>query len=191
MNKVLASLLLGFFGLVNAQTQTTPNLITSGTSHTWTGVTTGSLPSGCATAGPCPGGPTPLYDPSSNSINFSYNANATVAQSIAINQALANAGAGVKINGYNYSYDVRNMNGDNRQGGVDTLVVKQMLLAPNGSTLLSSTQTHNTKFEWQTVSGTQTANTPIELSNASTLKFTMTGGDNGYWVVTSVHRFAT
>lgn len=182
MKRLLAILLLGFSSLVSAQTeQTTPNLITSGTTHTWTGVTTGSVPTGCATAGPCPGGPTPLYDPSTNTVHFSYNANATVAQTIAINNALANAGAGVKIGGYNYSYDVRNMNGDNRQGGVDTLNVYQSLIATNGSTLLSSQQTYNTKFEWQSISGSQTANTPIELADASRLSFKIVGGDNGYW----------
>jgi hypothetical protein len=162
-------------------TQTTPNLITSGTTHTWTGVTTGAIPQGCATAGPCPGGPAPIYDPSTNSISFSYNANATVAQTIAINNALANAGAGVKINGYSYSYDVRNMNGDNRQSGTDTINVYQNLVSTTGASLLSSQQTYNTKFEWQTVAGLQTANTPIEMANASYLSFKMVGGDNGYW----------
>lgn len=177
MKKFLAILLLGFSSLVSAQTeQTTPNLITSGTTHTWTGVTTGSLP-----ANYMPGGPTPIYDPSTNTVSFSYNANATVAQSIAINNALGNAGAGVKINGYNYSYEVRNMNGDNRQGGVDTLNVYQSLIGTNGATLLSSQQTYNTKFEWQTVSGSKTATTPIEMANASYLSFKMVGGDNGYW----------
>jgi hypothetical protein len=182
MVKYLAIVLLGFSSLVNAQTeQTTPNLITSGTNHTWTGVTTGSLPTGCATAGPCPGGPTPLYDPSTNTISYSYNSQATVAQTIAINNALANAGAGVKIGGYNYSYQIRNMNGDDRQGGVDTLVVKQAIVGTNGSTLLSSSQTYNTKFEWTSVTGAQTASTPIDMIDASYLRFSATGGDNGYW----------
>ena len=177
MKRILAILLLGFSCFVGAQTeQTTPNLIKSGTTHTWTGVTTGTLP-----ANYMPGGPSPIYDPSTNTVTFSYNANATVAQTIAINNALANAGAGVKINGYNYSYDIRNMNGDNRQGGTDTLNVYQSLVGTNGSTLLSSQQTYNTKFEWQSVSGSKTATTPIELANASYLSFKMVGGDNGYW----------
>jgi hypothetical protein len=176
MKRILAILLLGF-SCAQAQTvQTTPNLITSGTTHTWTGVTTGTLPSNYM-----PGGPTPIYDPSTNTTSFSYNANATVAQTIAINNALANVGAGIKINGYNYSYDVRNMNGDNRQGGVDTLNVYQSLIGTNGATLLSSQQTYNTKFEWQSVSGTQTANNPIAMADAARLTFKMVGGDNGYW----------
>lgn len=182
MNKILAIVLLGFSSLLNAQTQqTTPNLITSGTNHTWTGVTTGSVPTGCATAGPCPGGPTPLYDPSTNTINFSYNANAYVGQTMAINQALAGVGAGVKIGGYNYSYDIRNMNGDNRQGGIDTITVAQVLRGANNSSLLSSNQYYNTKFEWQTVTGSKTAVNPINISDATYLQIGITGGDNGYW----------
>jgi hypothetical protein len=177
MKRLIALFAALVVSTVGAQTvQTTPNLITSGTSHTWTGVTTGALP-----ANYMPGGPTPIYDPSSNSVTFSYNANATVAQTIAINNALANAGAGVKINGYDYKYDIRNMNGDNRQGGTDTLTVTQSLVGTNNAVLLSSSQVHNTKFEWKTVSDTVVATNPIALANASYLKFSMTGGDNGYW----------
>ena len=154
--------------------QTTPNVITSGTNHTWTGVTTGTLP-----ANYMPGGPAPIYDPSTNTITFSYNASAYVGQTIAVNQALS--GTGVKINGYNYSYDIRNMNGDNRQPGTDTLLVAQALRGANNSLLLSSQQYYNTRFEWQSVSGTRTAATPINLADATYLQVGIQGGDNGYW----------
>lgn len=168
--------------VAGAQTvQTTPNLITSGTSHTWYGVTTGAVPAGCATAGPCPGGPTPIYDPATNMITFSYNANASVGQTLAINQALANVGAGVKINGYAYSYDVRNMNGDDRQPGIDTFTVSQLLRGPANSVLLSSSQYYNTKFEWKTVTGTKVATTPYNIADTSYIQFGVTGGDNGFW----------
>lgn len=176
MRKILAILLLGF-SCAQAQTvQTTPNLITSGTTHTWSGVTTGTLPSNYM-----PGGPTPIYDPSTNTVSFSYNSNAYVGQVIAINNALANAGAGVKINGYNYSYDVRNMNGDDRQPGIDTFTVAQALRGANNSVLLSSNQFYNTKFDWKTVSGSKTATNPINMADATYLQIGITGGDNGYW----------
>ena len=179
MKKILAILLLGF-SCAQAQTvQTTPNLITSGTTHTWTGVTTGSLPTGCATAGPCPGGPAPLYDPSTNTINWSYNANAYVGQVKWVNQALQ--GTGIQINGYSYSYDVRNMNGDNRQSGTDTLLVSTALRGVNNSVLLSSTEYYNTKFEWRSVTGIKTATTPYALGDVTYLQVGMQGGDNGYW----------
>ncbi len=176
--------MLGFSSVyaqtVTAET-TTPNLITSGTNHTWTGVTTGTIPAGCATAGPCPGGPSPIYDPSTNTISFSYNSNAYVGQTIAINNALANVGAGIKINGYNYGYEVRNMNGDDRQGGVDTFTIATALRGANNSVLLSSSQYFNTKFEWTTYTGTRTASTPINMADATYLQIGITGGDNGFW----------
>jgi hypothetical protein len=122
MKRFLAIALLGLSSFVTAQTvQTTPNLITSGTNHTWYGVTTGTVPSGYM-----PGGPQPIYDPSTNTISISYGS-ASAGQTYAINQALANAGAGVQVNGYNYSYEVRNMNGDDRQPGIDTFTVSQLL----------------------------------------------------------------
>ena len=178
MKKFLAILLLGFSSVyaqtVNAVT-TTPNLITSGTTHTWYGVTTGALPSNYM-----PGGPTPIYDPSTNTISFSYGS-ASVGQVTAINQALANVGAGVKINGYTYSYDVRNMNGDDRQPGIDTFTVSQLLRGPQNSVLLNSSQYYNTKFEWKTVTGTKTATTPYNIADTSYIQFGISGADNGYW----------
>lgn len=182
MKNFLAILLLGLSSLVTAQTvQTTPNLITSGTNHTWTGVTTGSIPAGCATAGPCPGGPSPIYDPSTNTISFSYNASAYVGQTIAINNALASVGAGIKINGYNYGYEVRNMNGDDRQSGIDTFTVGTALRGANNSVLLSHNQYFNTKFDWTAYSGTRTAAATINPADATYLQIGITGGDNGYW----------
>jgi hypothetical protein len=185
MKHFLAIILLGLSSFVSAQTvETTPNLITSGTSHSWYGVTTGALPTGCGSnndGGACSGGPQPLYDPTTNTISFSYNTSASVGQTYAINQALANVGAGVQINGYNYSYDVRNMNGDNRQPGTDTFTVSQLLRGPANSVLLSSSQFHNTKFEWKTVSGVRTAATPYNIADTSYIQFGITGGDNGFW----------
>jgi len=185
MKKFLAILLLGLSSLVTAQTvQTTPNLIKSGTNHTWYGVTTGTLPGGCSAGGsgaPCSGGPAPIYDPATNTVSFSYNSNASVGQTYAVNQALASVGAGVKVNGYTYSYDVRNMNGDDRQPGIDTFTVSQLLRGPQNSVLLSSNQFYNTKFEWKTVTGNKVATTPYNIADTSYIQFGISGGDNGYW----------
>lgn len=176
IKRYLAILLLGVSSVFAQTVQTTPNLITSGTTHTWTGVTTGNLP-----ANYMPGGPTPIYDPNTNTVTFSYNSNAYVGQTIAINNALAGVGAGVKINGYSYGYDVRNMNGDNRQPGTDTFTVATALRGVNNSVLLSHNQYFNTKFEWTTYTGTKTASTPINMADATYLQIGVTGGDNGFW----------
>lgn len=175
IKRVLAILLLGVSSVFAQTVQTTPNLITSGTTHTWYGVATGTLPSNYT-----PGGPTPLYDPATNMITFSYGS-ASVGQTKAINQALANAGAGVKIGGYTYSYDVRNMNGDDRQPGIDTFTVSQLLRGPQNSVLLNSSQYHNTKFEWKTVTGSRTATTPYNIADTSYIQFGISGADNGFW----------
>jgi hypothetical protein len=176
MKRLIALFAALVVSIAGAQTvQTTPNLITSGTSHTWYGVTTGTLPSNYM-----PGGPQPIYDPSTNTVSFSYSS-ASIGQTYAVNQALASVGAGVKINGYTYSYDVRNMNGDDRQPGTDTFTVSQLLRGPSNSVLLSSSQYHNTKFEWKTVTGTKTATTPYNMADTSYIQFGVSGSDNGYW----------
>ena len=176
MQRYLAILLLGVSSVFAQTVQTTPNLITSGSTHTWSGVTTGTLPSNYM-----PGGPTPIYDRNTNTVTFSYNANAYVGQVIAINNALAGVGAGVKINGYSYGYEVRNMNGDDRQSGVDTFTVATALRGQNNSVLLSHNQYFNTKFDWTAYSGTKTATTPYNASDVTYLQIGITGGDNGYW----------
>ena len=156
-----------------AQTQTTPNLITSGQNHTWSGVTTGTLPGNYM-----PGGPTPIYDPNTDTITFSYG-NASVGQVMWINQALS--GTGIQVNGYNYSYEVRNMNGDDRQGGIDTFTVSTVLRGLNNSSLLSHNRSFNTKFDWTSYSGTRTAATPYNLADVTYLQIGITGADNGFW----------
>ena len=177
IKRYLAILLLGVSSVFAQTVQTTPNLLTSGTNHTWYGVTTGSVP---ANYMPSNSTSAPRYDPSTNTVYFSYGS-ASIGQTYAVNQALAGVGAGVKVNGYTYSYDVRNMNGDDRQPGVDTFTVSQLLRGPQNSVLLSSNQTHNTKFEWKTVTGTRTATTPYNIADTTYIQFGVSGADSGFW----------
>jgi hypothetical protein len=157
---------------------TTPNLITSGSSQTWTGLGgVGTRPTDCCTS---LSGSQPLYDPATNTIHFSYG-QATVAQTIAINNALANVGAGVAVNGYNWSYDIRNNNQGSGQNGVDTLSAYSYMTNTANQVILSNTQTINTKIDWQTYSGTQTASTPQSLTNLNKLGIQFTGKDYGFW----------
>jgi len=177
MKKILTILLLGLFISVGAQTvETTPNQITSGTTHTWTGATTGPLPPGYM-----PGGPQPLYDPSTNTIHFSYG-QATVAQTFAINQALQNAGAGITVQGYSYSWDIRNMNGDNRQGGIDTLTATVNTYAANNSTIRrTDSWIYSTKIDWTTFSGIINYANPGPVSDFGNLTVQFSGKDGGFW----------
>lgn len=172
----MKSLIALFAALVvsvaGAQTvQTTPNLVGS---TPWTGVVTGAHPQNC-----CSGGPNPLFDPATNIVHFSYG-QATVAKTIAINNALQ--GTGVQVNGYNWSYEARNMNGlMGGQGGVDTLTATSQMTSNTGAVVLSNTRTHNTSFDWTTFSGTQTATTPSTLGNLGNLSISFSSRDSGFW----------
>jgi hypothetical protein len=155
---------------------TTPNLITSGTGHTWTGISiTGPLPTDAM-----PGGPGALYDPNTNTIHFSYG-QSTVAQTYAINQALANSGSGIQVQGYNYSWEINNLNYDNRQPGTDTLTARVITFDPAGNIRRNDSWTYNTKFDWTTFSGSVNYFTPGPTSEFGNLRVEFSGVDSGFW----------
>jgi hypothetical protein len=174
MKQFLAIILLGLSSFVSAQTvETTPNQITSGTTHTWTGTTTGTLPPGAM-----PGGPGALYDPATNTIHFSYG-QATVAQTMVLNRILS--GTGIQVNGYNWSWQINNNNYDNRQGGTDTLTASILTRNSSNFTVHTFTQNYNAKFDWTTFSGTQTYSTPYQLSGLNNIRVQFSGVDSGFW----------
>ena len=169
---------LSIVGLsASAQTEeTSANLITSGSGHTWTGISiTGPLPTDAM-----PGGPGALYDPNTNTIHFSYG-QATVAQTYAINQALANSGSGIQVQGYNYSWDINNLNYDNRQGGTDTLTARVITFDPTGNIRRNDSWTYNTRFDWTTFSGSVNYITPGSPSDFGNLRVEFSGVDSGFW----------
>lgn len=166
-----------FSNYSNSQTidYTTGNLIIN---NNWSGV--GAYAPAQAGMLSNPAGSAPLYDTATDTIRFSYG-QATVKQSIAVNQALATAGSGIQVNGYSWGYDVRNMNYDNRQGSVDTLNVVSYLNSSTGSTVASASQIHNTKFEWTNFSGTQILSASAVTSSLSSVGISFSGRDTGYW----------
>jgi hypothetical protein len=166
-----------------AQTvETTPNLITSGTTHTWTGVTTGSYSVACPPGGgACSGGPGALYDPNTNTIYFSYG-QSTAAQTFAINQALANSGSGIVVQGYNYSWDILNNNNYRTdQSGTDTIIARVITFDPTGAIRRTDSWTYNTKFDWTTFSGSVNYVTPGPTSEFGNLRVEFSGSDSGFW----------
>ncbi len=170
----------------------TPNLIGNGVgtgSGQWSGMSAYSQLNGqhpIAVFGCCTSfGTGPFFDSSTGSPNgqsgqfiWSYG-QATVSQIIAVNQALS--GSGIQINGYNWGYEVRNMNGDDRQGGVDQLTATTFLKHTNGSVLLSDTRTYNTKQEWNWHGGTVTATSPYALADVGQVGIQFTAMDSGFW----------
>ena len=194
---VAAILFAAFSAAAPAQTtETTANLITNqpGISGTgvWTGIggysqLNGQHPTtlwGCCTSY---SGSAPFLDTSttngngqSGQIIWSYG-QSTVQQIIAINQALMGVGAGIQISGYNWGYDVRNMNGYSTQGGIDTLTATTFMTNSAGVTILSDTRTYNTQMDWTRFSGTVAAATPVDLANAGNVGVSFSSRDAGFW----------
>jgi hypothetical protein len=188
---------LSIVGLTaSAQTiETTPNLVTNIRAGSGTGVWLGTGGNsqldgvhpidlwGCCTSY---SGSSPFFDTSqtngngqSGQIIWSYG-NVAVNHIVAINQALS--ASGLQINGYNWSYDVRNNNGGSGQAGVDTLTATSRLWNSTYNTvLLQQSRTHNTTMDWTTFSGTVTAATPHPLANVGNLQLEFRGGDSGFW----------
>jgi hypothetical protein len=133
-------------------------------------------------------GSSPFFDTSttngngdSGQIIWSYG-NVAVNYIIGINTALANAGTGIQINGYNWRYDVRNMNGGSGQSGVDTLTATSRLWnSTYTSVLLQQSRTHNTTMDWTTFSSTVTAATPYPLASVGNLALEFRASDSGFW----------
>ena len=150
--------------------ETTPNLI----GNTWNNVITGPHPHNC-----CTGGPAPLYDPNTNTIHFSYGQTA-VHQVIGINTALQ--GTGIQINGWNWGYDLRNMNGwAGGQGGTDTINATSFITNDSGQIVQQSDQFYNTQFDWTRFSGTENLNSPLLLGNNVRLGIQFVSSDSGFW----------
>jgi hypothetical protein len=162
--------------------ETTPNLITSGQNHTWTGISTGSYTLACPpNGGACSGGPGAMYDPNTNTIYFSYG-QSTAAQTFAINQALANSGSGIQVQGYNYSWDILNNNNYRTdQSGTDTIIARVITFDPTGAIRRTDSWTYNTKFDWTTFSGSVNYVTPGPTSEFGNLRVEFSGSDSGFW----------
>ena len=150
-------------------TETSPNLIT----NTWNNVTNGTHPNDC-----CTGGPGPLYDQNTNTIHFSYGLTA-VHQVIGLNTALQ--GTGIQVNGWNWAYDLRNMNGSGGQNGTDTISATSFITNSSGQIVQQSDQYYNTQFDWTRFSGTEILNTAIPVANNVNLGIQFVANDGGYW----------
>ena len=176
MKQLFALMLALVVTLGLAQTSTTSNLVNP---NAWTGQSmSGAIntnprnPLGCCT------GNTAYVDTGNQQagggIYFSYN-QATVQQTIAINNALQ--GSGVQISGYNYYWNYWN-NGYN----AGTLTGNIALTAPNGATLQSYNYSMGaTAAAWTPMSGTQTFTNSYALSAVSGLRISFTGHDNRGW----------
>ena len=152
----------------------TGNVLNLGSGLPWSNTVTGA-------AGGFNGGNVPAYNPGTGNIIFGY-MQATVSQTVAINTALANAGTGIQIGGYKYSWQINNdlYNGGGNRG---TLTGNVSLTSPTGSVLESFnynySQTNTPSFT--TFSGTQLFNNRYDTTSAGNLVVSFTGKDQNWW----------
>ena len=165
--------------LVAGQTYITDNLV-GNTGGAWSGCYTNTSGSfwGGTNGGPCPG-----YDSSSGQIIFSYG-QYTLSQTIAINQALVAAGSGLQVNGYSYSWWVKNSNINGQQpGGYDSIAHIDVNLYSNSGSLLVGDRYNYGYYlpDWTVFSGTRTYDNPYSLASVGNLQLSVTAKDSGFW----------
>jgi hypothetical protein len=142
------------------------------TVNSWTGTVQGQN-------GGYSGGTTPAFNPNTNTIIFGYTT-ASATQTIAINQALAASGTGIKIGGYTYSWSINNDSATDQYGTLSSTV---SLKDTSGSTL----QSYITNYPQMTgvgfipYSGTQWFPQDYSLSSVSDLELKFTGKDAKFW----------
>jgi len=144
---------------------TTDNLLKQGVGS-WSNTVQGQ-------AGGLSGGPTPAYNPGTDTIIFSYTKQ-QVAQQIAINQALQNSG--LALIGYGYSWQIGNYG---QNSGTLTGVVD---LKKGNNVLESYTHSYGPQqSDFITYSGLQPFSKSYPLSAVDTLSLTWTGQDATFW----------
>ena len=143
--------------------------------------------SGCATYlptriwGGTSGGPCPNVGVNGTGINFSYGL-VTLAQTIAINQALQ--GTGLQVNGYNYSWNVKNANiNDQQPGSYDPIAsITVGIKDKTGKVLENDVYNYGYRLtNWVNFHGTRTFTNPYAASTLGSLDLSVTSKDNQYW----------
>ena len=158
------------------QAQTTSNLINpAGTAWGIPGNQVMGISGITAVEGVGPTTGSAYYNSETNTIRFGYNSS-TVAQTIAINQALS--GTGIQVGGFSWNYQW--MNGGYSSG---TLQSNISMTSSTGAVLQSRNFVHGVQAttDWQTESGTHTFNA-YPLSSLGNLSMSFTGQDDRFWM---------
>ena len=162
-------------GLALSSTGNVLNLATSIFAGTppWSGTVSGA-------AGGMNGGPGPAYNFWTGNIIFSYGLS-TASQMVAINTALAIAGTGIQLSGYQYSWQIHN-DLNNWASNRGTLTGNVSLIGSTGSVLESFNYNYNQNLpSLTTFSGTQFFNSRYDPSALSGINVSFTGRDQNFW----------
>ncbi len=150
---------LSFSFYCNAQDLlTSPNIITNQWSNTVPGVSGGNR-----------GGNVAGFDPTTNTIMFGYTQQ-TVGQRIALE------GTGIKLHGYNYSFEYNN-SGFSRGYLAGSII----LLDKDNKSLDTNAFSLNATEGWKQVNATRNFSNQYSLDYARTLSVNFTGKDDRYW----------
>lgn len=167
------------FSYSNAQEISTTGELITNTQSAWQGCSTATSGAfwGGNSGGPCPG-----ID-SSGQIIFSYG-EYTLSQTTSLATALANSGSGLQINGYDYSWWVKNSNINGTQpGGYDTTArIGVTLYNRDGSIAESDLYDYGYYLPgWTRFSGVRNYSSPYSLSQVDNITLSVTSRDDGYW----------
>ena len=174
-----------FTSYSNAQVDpTTGNLINSGTAPTDTtsiwnnGVYVNQLCFYAGEPGNC--GPNPSIR-NGGIINFSYGT-ADLNQVININTALASAGTGVQVSGFNFGFMAKNGNGWDG-GQQDYLAAYVKLYGAGGNQIANYdySSATNKLYNWTNFNFSETFASPYIASTLSTAQVGFVGRDNNFW----------
>jgi hypothetical protein len=165
-------LALCFSGYSNAQDYVSDNLV----NDTWYGTINNTTVTGGEGSHTQSSGPTPIYNPDTNTITWSYS-QTSVLNIIGINAALSAAGTGIRISGYNYSWEYYNQ--DFSRGFLSATTQQYGL---NGTLLEQySYQMPQTTSGWTQFSGTQNYTNQYELTQLGDFYLYFTGRDDRFW----------
>jgi len=160
------------------------------TTSTWQNAGTIGEPLTCwspGDSGYC--GPLPMvsaWGEGSNIINFSYQLT-DLYQVVNIGAALANAGTGIKVTGFNFSFTAKNGNGwDGGQQDYLSAYVKFYSNSQNqgqGQNNLAESYFYdlNYQFGWTQFNYNETFKNSYDLSKLSTAQYGFVGGDSNGW----------
>ena len=185
MKQLITLLLTLVVSVANSQT-TSANLFTNPTFVGTTGWTTTGAVGG--------NGPThPAAPANGNGYTFTFS-QGTIAQTYAINQALAQAGVGVQVAGFDYGFKYRfgcaNQIGgycENPAGIQDTLNATSTITSNTGATVytryyaLGSNAPAPYSTTFSSVDTQQRFNSAVPVQNLGNFGISFTGQDNGYW----------